>query len=593
MRDFTRLFDVLHFQNEKYPRRVALGIREGKGWKTYSTTHALKQIDLYSGALLRLGLQKGDFGAIMARGGSPQWNFSDLAMQQIGMIVAPIHAAYTPDEIAYILKETGAKIIFLENDVLHQKFKKVADRLPDLKFVFSMEKSFGLPTFEENLQPPDEALEQKIIALRDSIRTEDLATVIYTSGTTGEPKGVMLSHRNIVSNIKSTITLVPVSFDKICFSLLPLSHIFERMVTYAYMATGSTVYYARDVESVSDDMQKVRPHFFTAVPRLLERMEDRILEIANERKGFRRKLIRWAVGLARDFPGHREISLNYNFKIWLADLLVFRKWRKALGGKVEGVMVGAAALRQDLCRMFAAAKIPVREGYGLTETSPVVSFNRFEPGGVRFGTVGIPVPGVEVKIEDADENGAGEIWVKGPNVMMGYFKKPEETAAAITPDGWLKTGDVGRFVEKKFLEITDRKKDIFKTSDGKYVSPQRLETQLKSSPFIEQCLVTGYRRPFVAALLAPNFTVLRQWCEVNKVHWTSPQFMVINPKVEKKMQAEIDRLNEGLSNHERIRKFTLLHESWSAESGELSSTLKNRRPVLEERFREEIEKMYK
>ncbi|HMR44863.1 MAG TPA: AMP-binding protein, partial [Saprospiraceae bacterium] len=303
--------------------------------------------------------------------------------------------------------------------------------------------------------------------------------------------------------------------------------------------------------------------------------------------------IRWAVGLARDFPGHREISLNYNFKIWLADLLVFRKWRKALGGKVEGVMVGAAALRQDLCRMFAAAKIPVREGYGLTETSPVVSFNRFEPGGVRFGTVGIPVPGVEVKIEDADENGAGEIWVKGPNVMMGYFKKPEETAAAITPDGWLKTGDVGRFVEKKFLEITDRKKDIFKTSDGKYVSPQRLETQLKSSPFIEQCLVTGYRRPFVAALLAPNFTVLRQWCEVNKVHWTSPQFMVINPKVEKKMQAEIDRLNEGLSNHERIRKFTLLHESWSAESGELSSTLKNRRPVLEERFREEIEKMYK
>jgi long-chain acyl-CoA synthetase len=406
----------------------------------------------------------------------------------------------------------------------------------------------------------------------------------------------MLSHQNIVSNVKSVLAIVPVGPETVTVSFLPMSHILERMVCFTYLAAGAPIWFADSMERLPKTLLEVRPHFFSAVPRVLERMHERLLDERNRSGRLKKKILDWAISLGERFPysGGQAMPMDYRLKRWLADILVFRHWRKRMGGRIRYIAVGAAALQPRLGRLFSAARIDVREGYGLTETSPVIAFNRFEPGGVHFGTVGIPAPGVEVRIaETRDEAGNGEVEVRGPNVSAGYLHQPEASAERFTEDGWFRTGDMGRFEHKRFLKITGRKSEIFKTTTGKFVAPAYVEQQLLNSPYISQALVLGLNQPFVGALLVPDFQQLEAWCQENKVHWTAPQYMILNPKVEKFFRQEIERINETrLGTIEKIRTFQLLFEPWTAENGLLTPTLKLRREVLSKQFAPEIEKLF-
>ena len=590
--DFRRLFDIFPYQLEKFPQKAALVKKQDLGWESYSTAECVAEINRVSAGLLDLGLKRGDKMAIMSEIGSPKWNFLDFGIQQIGGITIPLNVNARPNQIEHVFNDAEVKFCVVASKELYDKVQAVSANVISLRKIFTFKKIPNIPFWKDLITEPTASHLAEFEGRKASIHEDDLATIIYTSGTTGTPKGVMLSHKNIVSNIKATISLVPVNCDKKTLSFLPLCHIFERMVTYTYMAVGASVYYAESVDTVLDNLQEIRPHYFSSVPRLLEKMYDGILEIGDEKGGLTKKILHWAIRLGERYNGERKVELFYFIKLQIASLLVYRKWRKILGGKVEGVIVGAAALQPKLGKLFSAAGVEIREGYGMTETSPVISFNRFEPGGVRFGTVGMIIPGVEVKIDTPIMNRPAEILVKGPNVMLGYYNLPEETAKQFNEDGWFKTGDVGMIVDKKFLQITGRGKDIFKTSSGKYVAPALLETKLNSSIYIDNSLVLGGQRPFVTALIIPNFINLQKWCEEHNVHWTSPQYMVINPKVVEFMEGVIEKVNEGMNNTERIRKHHLLFESWEIETEELTYTLKLRRPFIMEKYKKEIEEMY-
>ncbi len=591
--DFLRLFDILPYQQMRFPNPSAIRVREGDGWRAFSTDTCIEEINKVSAGLLQLGIQQGDKVAIMAHTGSPYWNFFDLGAQQIGAVVVPLHATLSMDELLYILQDAQVRCCFVADIDLCEKAYQAKSQLTDLQHIITLMPVVGARHWPNFAVAPDDAIQKEIAQRRQQVYPEDLATIIYTSGTTGEPKGVMLSHRNLVSNIKSIIALIPVAYDKRVFSFLPLSHVFERMVTYTYLATGASLHYPASRDTTMQDLRAARPHYFTAVPRILERVYDAIMAEVRKRPLFVRRIVKWAIAFGEHYNETRRLPLpDYWLKRFLADVIVFRQWRRQLGGTVEGIAVGAAALQPRLGRLFSAAGIPIREGYGLTETSPVVAFNRFEPGGVRFGTVGIPIPGVEVRIEQPNEDGEGEILVRGPNVMMGYYGKPEATQAVLDAEGWLHTGDVGKMIYRRFLQITDRKKDIFKTSSGMYVSPQHLENHLRTSSYIEQCMIIGFKRPYVAALILPNFSMLEQWCREHNVHWTSPPYMVLNNRVLKMMEQEIAHLNEPLAHHQRIRRFVLLHQPWSEHTGELTPTLKARRQVLLEKYSKEIESLF-
>ncbi len=601
--DFNRLFEVLEYQQHRYPQQVAMAGRSHHQWHTWTTAELLAERDRLSAGLLHNGLHEGDKVGILAHCGSPQWVMADAALLQLGMIPVPIHATARPDEIRHIAQDAALRACFVSNADMLDKLEAAEVQIP-LLFSFQDELpdtgdsvSAALKTWQDLVCDPDEHLKGRIQYLRNGIRPEHLATILYTSGTTGLPKGVMLTHTNIISNIKSVLAIVPVGPGTTVVSFLPMSHIFERMVTYAYQAAGAPLWFAESVESLPRILPELRPHFMTAVPRVLERMYERLQEERGKGGPLRRKILDWAMALGERYPysGGETLPFDYYVKRLLADVLVFRQWRKRMGGRIRYIAVGAAALQPRLGRLFSAAGIEVREGYGLTETSPVIAFNRFEPGGVHFGTVGIPAPGVEVRISrEQDEEGNGEIEVRGPNVMSGYLHLPEETASRFTADGWFRTGDVGRFEHKRFLKVTGRKSEIFKTTSGKFVAPAYVEQQLLISPFISQCMVTGANRPFVGALIVPEFAILENWCKENKVHWTAPQFMILNPKVEKLIRQEIEAINETrLGTIEKVRQFQLLYEPWTTENGLLTPTLKMRRDRIAQQFAAEIEKMFK
>ncbi len=590
--EYRRLFDILPYQLAKYPQKEALVMRRDRKWLPFSTKACLEMIDRVSAGLLKLGLKRGDTIGIITEGGSPQWNFIDFAAQQIGAIPVPIHAPVTMDEVRYILKDAAISFVLTGNKSLHEKILEADKSIGNLNNIYCLEKNVNKSHWDDLISEPEIKYLAEIEARKAAIHEDDLATIIYTSGTTGNPKGVMLSHKNIISNIKATIALVPVNCDKKVVSFLPLSHVFERMVTYTYMAVGASIYYSDSMDRIMDHLKDVKPHYFTSVPRILEKVYHGILDAANDKNRLQRKIIHWALRVGERYPDSNKVSLPYWFKLRLANIFVYRKWRSIMGNRVEGIIVGAAALQPQLASLFAAAGINVREGYGLTETSPVIAFNRFEPGGVRFGTVGIPIPSVDVKINDPDERGEGEIIVKGPNVMMGYFNQPDETKKVIDQNGWFHTGDVGTFVNKRFLQITGRKKDIFKTTTGKYVRPEMIADKLCHSPYFEHALVLGFNKPYVAALIVPDYVKLKDWCDVNNVHWTAPQFMAINPKVIQFVKDLIEEMNETLSPTEKVREFLLLHKEWSPATGELTATLKLKRPFIESQYQEEIEELF-
>ena len=588
--DFTRLFDILDYQNKRYPHAIALAGKVAGVWQHWSTAELLAERDRISAGLLKQGFQKNDRIGVLAHCGSPQWAIADGAMLQLGIVPVPVHTTARPDELAHIAKDAGLRAFFVSNNEMLEQLQKAGVQ-PEQ--VFSFEPLPGALHWDALRQEPDAG---QLETARKNVLETDLATLLYTSGTTGAPKGVMLTHANIVSNVKAVLAIVPVGPHLTAVSFLPLSHIFERMVNYVYQAAGTPVWYVESLEQLPETLREVRPNFFTAVPRVLERSYEKLLERRHQAGFFGKKILDWAIALGERYPfaGAHGMPFDYRLKLLFADLLVFRHWRRAMGGRVQSIAVGAAALQPRLGRLFSAAGIDVREGYGLTETSPVVSFNRFEPGGVHFGTVGIPAPGVEVRIAGPDEKGEGEVEVRGPNVMSGYWNLPEETAERFTSDGWLKTGDIGRFEFKRFLKITGRKSEIFKTSAGKFVAPAFVEQQLLYSRFIDQCMALGLNQPYVGALIVPNFAELEAWCQENKVHWTAPEYMILNPKVEKLFRQEIDRVNATyLGTVEEVQRFQLLLGPWTAQNGLLTPTLKLRRAAMLERYEKEILGLFK
>jgi long-chain acyl-CoA synthetase len=586
-----RTFDIIDFQLARHPNDRALVNREGDQWVPYSSTDCRTKIDQYSAGLLRLGVEKGERIVILPHLASAEWIFLDLAIQQVGAIVVPVHFTSQPDQLYHILRHTEARHCFIAHPELGDRFFPLPGDLQQIDVFYLRqapmpEEDWHYYLAHASVDP--EVIEQK----KAAVMPDDLAAIIYTSGTTGIPKGVMLSHANLVSNIHSVLPLVPLDRRKISLSFLPFSHIFERTAIYVTIASGAGLHLVVEREQLEAAFREVRPHFFTAVPRIIEKMYERLLAMRGEGHYLQRKLLDWALDIGqryRERPGRRFL---YWIQLQLARQLVFSRLSRRLGGRVEGIIVGAAHLQPQLGRLLGAMGIRIREGYGMTETSPVISLNQFRPGMYSYGTVGVPVPGVEVRIADADEAGEGEIQVRGPNVTRGYYRDEDADREAFTEDGWLRTGDVGKFVKKRFLQITDRKKDIFKTSAGKYIAPQVLENHFKQSPFIEQIMVLGFQRPFVTAIIKPNFELLEQWCRVHHIHWTSPQYMVLNVKVKEKMNEEVELLNTALPNFQRIRAFHLTEREWTIESGLLTYTMKLIRSQILAAYEREVRELY-
>jgi long-chain acyl-CoA synthetase len=592
MQDFQRLFDILPYQFARFPQTIALAGRVNGKWVTHSTAECIERIEKLSNGLLRMGIKKGDSVAMFFHCSSPEWVFFDFALQLTGAIVVPLHATLLPADIVHILKDANIKFAITSNYEKLSKLKECCN-LEGIEIPIVCLERVNCSVFWEDLMIASTPKENTVLQhIKSGIKPNDLTSILYTSGTTGKPKGVQLSHANIISNIKSVLSVVPVNHTKTALSFLPLSHVFERMVCYLYMAAGTSIWFSSEANRAFIDVKEVKPHLVTVVPRIMEKVYQSILEAMKSQPALNKKLMKLAIKLGLHYDPLKKLSPLFLFRFKILDLLVFRKWRQMLGGRVEGLVVGAASLNSNLARLFCAAGIPVREGYGLTETSPVISLNFFEPGMYRFGTVGIPIPGVEVKINEPDEKGEGEIWVKGPNVMKGYYNLPEETREVFSPDGWYKTGDVGKFEKKRFLKITDRISDIFKTTSGKFVAPQKVENTMKASRYIQQCMVVGLNRPHVAALIVPDFGELEKKCNENNVHWTGPQYMVLNPKVNEFFKLVIDKINKNLEPHEQVKEFILLHKEWTQQGGELTFTTKLLRKAIAAKYAKEMEALY-
>lgn len=590
--NFTRIFDILTYQREKYPNATALNAFTGGAWKGYSISAIQNKVDAVSCWLIENNFKKDDKIIFVPIIGNPEWVMLDFACQQVGIITVPIHPTSPTQDIELILQETEAALCITADTDLYARFLSATEKTEASIRVFHLNsESNGYFIPLQTFIPKKETL-ASLAEVRSKIRERDILTILYTSGSSGIPKGVVLTHQNIIHNIKAVLTLLPLEPNHRVLSFLPFSHILERMACYSYMAFGVSLYFSNNKESFAHDFKTVRPYFCTCVPRVLEKLYDFMEEQSMQRSWIKRKLITWAMRMGKQYGEGDRIKLLFSFKLFFARLLVLSRWRKKLGGKIRYMVVGAASLRPEIGRMFTASGIQVIEGYGMTETAPLITINRFEPGLNRFGTVGMTISGIEVRIDEPDEKEEGEILVKGPNVMLGYFKRPELTQASFTEDGWFRTGDVGKFVNKRFLKITDRKKDIFKTSAGKYIAPQPLQNHFKESPFIERCLIMGFQKPYVTALIVPHFEVIKVWCEQEGIHWTAPRFMVHNIKVRAKLQQEVDRLNESLQSFEQVRNFVLCPEDWSPEKGELTNTLKPVRQKLMNNYKSEIDKMY-
>lgn len=592
--ELKRLFDCIDYQLSNYPKEDTLGAKINGTWVKYSTQHVRDTVNALSAGLLGEGFSGNDMtieGAdkiAIISNNRPEWVFADLAVQQTGAILVPIYPTTGAIELEFILKDSAAKAIFVSNKDLYEKVLTVLDRLPLLKKVYTFDEVEGALHWN-SLLAKEPALLQQVSAIKATVSPKHVATIIYTSGTTGTPKGVMLSHENIYCNVQ---------FSKVSFpfpdaphmkvlSFLPLNHIFEKMVTYIFLYSGIGIYYAESLETIPENMREVKPDGFCTVPRLLEKVYEKIMAKGSDLTGIKRKLFFWAVNLAEKYDNQRSRGLWYNSQLALANKLIFSKWREALGGNISFVISGGAACQARLLRIFTAAKIPVYEGYGPTENSPVISVNRKIPNtDTKFGTVGPPLEGLEVKLAED-----GEILVKGPTVMLGYYKRPDLTAEVIV-DGWLHTGDIGVWDCGRFLKITDRKKELFKTSGGKYVAPQPIENKLKESPYIEQVIIVGANKKFVGALIVPAFPTLRAWMKENKISFSSNEDAIKNAEVQNLFKDLVDSFNKYFNHIEQVKKFELLHAEWSIETGEMTPKMSLKRKVILEKYKDVVDKIY-
>ncbi len=592
MKEPTRLFDCIAYHLDTDPLDDMLAGKENGQWKKYSTREVSTTVNHLSGGMLNMGYGGGDMTAegrdkiAVISKNRPEWIMLDLAVQQIAAVLTPVYPTINVNELEYILSDAQVKAVFVNDEDLYLKVLSIKDRLPALRDIFTFEHVANARHWKEVLAASSADAVLKVQNISSTIGSSDLATIIDTSGTTGTPKGVMLSHGNVISNVMASIPCFPPGDRLRSLSFLPLNHIFERMVTYLYLFKGTAVYYAEALDTIGENLKEVKPHIFTTVPRLLEKVYDRIMGKGMELTGIKRKLFYWAHDLGMKFEINQKQGLVYNMQLALANKLIFNKWREGLGNEIKCIVSGGAACQVRLIRIFTAAKLTVMEGYGLTETSPVISVNRFEEKDRMFGSVGPLIDNVQVKIAED-----GEILCKGPNVMMGYYKQPHLTAESIRDD-WYSTGDIGMIVNERFLKITDRKKELFKTSGGKYVAPLAIENKLKESVYVEQVMIVGAERKFVGALIVPSFPNLKEWLRQQNLTVQSNSDIIHHPQVLELFKELVESFNKFFNHVEQIKRFELLADEWSVESGEMTPKMSLKRKVVLEKFRHSVDRIY-
>jgi len=584
-----RTFDILEHCLKNYPRADAVCGKYDNQWVSFSTEQFARQSELLALGLMALGLKKGDRVATVS-GNRPEWSFVDMALAMTGAVHVPVYPTISEEEYSYIFNHAETRYIFVSDDKLFKKLSPMIGQIPSLEQIFTFNQVTGATNIDYlyNLgKEHEQDLAYTLHQLKQSIGEDEMVTLIYTSGTTGIPKGVMLSHRNLVSNFTTHAHNFEMGSAHKAISFLPLCHIFERIVNYNFLYKGIGMYYVETLAQIMPAIKEVQPHIFCGVPRLLERVYNSILTKGKQLKGIKKKLFFWAVELGRSFEFNAKMSPWFRLKLAIADKLIYSKWREALGGNLQIVVSGGAALQPRIARVFSAAKIYVLEGYGLTETSPVIAVSNLVTRELKVGTNGPVLPGVQVKIAED-----GEILTKGPNLMLGYYKEPELTAEVIDKDGWFHTGDIGILDEGKYLKITDRKKEIFKLTGGKYIAPQMIENKLKESMFIDQVIVIGDHEKFASALIAPNFEYLQVWCTENQILYSDNAEMISHPKVQAILQHEVKEINKTLGLHEEIKRFRLISDAWSPQTGELSQTLKLKRKIIEAKYKDLMEEIF-
>jgi long-chain acyl-CoA synthetase len=593
--EITRVFDILTKLESYSPKQDIINAKEhlhtgqaSKQWVHYSVADFINYSNYVSAAMLQIGLTPGDKVAVMASN-MPKWNFVDYGSQQVAMPVAPIFPTISNNDLKYILNHCEAKIIFISDNVVYQKIMQLRHELIHLKHIYSFNVIEGVPSFLEFTTLGKQHLDlEKINRIKNQITENDLLTILYTSGTTGEPKGVMISHKNLMSNVKTCKDLAPFTRQWKAISFLPLNHVYERFINTLYLFHGVSIYYAESFETIGDNCREIQPQIFVAVPRILERVLEKISEAGKKLKGLKKIIFNWSMALAERYELNRENGFWYECQRKIADALVYKKWREALGSKVVLIVSGGAALNPKLEKIFHCANLILLQGYGLTETCVVISVNRFEPENRMFGTVGLVVDNSSVKIAEED----GEILMKGPSLMMGYYKNEEATNEVIDDEGWFHTGDVGKLVNGTFLKIIDRKKEIFKNSGGKYISPIAIENKLKESIYIEQCMVIGEGQKFVSALIIPSLTSFKTYCSENSIEWLGNEVMYEHKALKQIMVEHIKKVNETLAPFEQLKRYQFILANWGVESGEITPKLSLRRKAIMEKNMDVINKIF-
>ena len=586
--DIRRTFDILPNLQQKYNKSDCFAAKIDGQYTPISTDTVVEKVNQVSLGLHGIGIGKDDKVAIISMN-RPEWMFADFGIAQLGATSVPMYPSITVEDYKYIFADAGVKAIFVSDQKLLDKVLEATESLDIPKEnIFSFDKLPGARHFDELLELGKKGSSQDLERFKAAVQPTDLLTLIYTSGTTGQPKGVMLSHNNILSNCRNAQRFVPVTKNDKALSFLPLCHIFERMVTHIYLLNGVSIYYAESMETIADNLREVKPEIFTTVPRLLEKVYDKIVAKGHTLEGVKKNLFFWALDLGLKYDNQKNYGFFYNTQLGLANKLIFNKWREALGGNLRCIVSGGGALQPRLARVFWSAGIPVMEGYGLTETSPVIAVGGYEPENNMIGTVGPIIDNTEVKFAPD-----GEILTKSESVMLGYYNKPELTAKEFDEDGWFHTGDIGELVEGRFLKITDRKKEMFKTSGGKYIAPQVIEGKLKESPLVEQCMVVGDGQKFPSALVIPSFDDLKGWCKRNSVNCDcSNEELVKNEKVVQMYEDLVQKYNKGFAQWEQVKKIALLPQQWTVETGEMTPTMKVKRKIISENNKVVIESLY-
>lgn len=583
----TRIFELAEYTRQKFNKSDVLAGKEDGLWRSYSAEEYVNITDSVAYGLLNLGVDRGDKVAIVSPN-RPEWNLADMGINKIGAINVPIYPNITTADYEYILNDSGARILLVGSEDIFDKVKTLLNKVETLEAIYAFDEIEGVKDWheiiEEGMANPQAS---KMKANQLEVKSSDLFTLIYTSGTTGDPKGVMLSHDNLYSQLMGLKDAIPFDETDRAISFLPLCHVFERVIEYYYLFKGVSIYYAESIELLGENLKEVNPTIMPTVPRLLEKVYDKIVAKGSDLTGIKKGLFFWALNLGLKHELDGKNGWYYELQLKLANKLIFTKWREAVGGNIKYIVSGAAALQPRLARVFTAAKMPIYEGYGLSETSPVISVNTTETGGKAYGTVGKVMTGVEVKFGDD-----GEILCKGPNVMMGYYNKPDLTAEVIDADGWFATGDIGKMIDGVYLKITDRKKEIFKTSGGKYIAPQVMENKYKESRIIEQVMVLGEGEKMPGAFIVPEFEALKVWCKLHDIAYTTNTEMACHPEVLKKFDTEIAHYNEQFAPYEQVKKVVVMKEPWTIEGGELTATLKlKRKPVLA-KYQKEYKEIY-